>query len=157
MEPAPKKIKFICLNCDKTFDRVQRLEAHQSKQSCGTTCSTCQHKFPTRRELLRHKKSSIFHDCDLCDKKFCQLVDYNLHQRTVHNINPTQCTTCSKEFSNRPALERHQKNPVYNDCDLCDKKFCSDGDYTNHQIVDHHVNPRICKTCGKEYKAFSGL
>ena len=208
--PSKKKIKFICLLCDKVFDRAQRLQAHQTKPTCGTVCTRCKHKFRTRAQLLQHQKNASIKDCSSCnlkfchlgdynnhqrnvhsvnpdrcstcskgfstchrlenhlknasikdcsscDLKFCHLNDYNNHQRVVHSVNPTQCTVCSKEFRNEQKLKRHQKKPVYNDCDLCDRKFCSDKDYSYHQIVDHHANPQKCKTCGKEYERLSEL
>ena len=67
------------------------------------------------------------------------------------------CLACDKVFDRVQRLEAHQKNPMLNECDLCDKKFCSDADHNHHQIVDHFVNPRKCKTCCKVFKVFSDL
>ena len=152
-----RKIKFICLQCDKVFDRAQRLQDHQNKKSCNTVCTRCNHKFRDRSLLEKHQKNPVYNVCDICDVQFCHLNDYRNHQRTVHGVNPTKCTVCFKEFRNDRELKSHQKNPSYNDCDVCDKRFCSDRDYNSHQIVDHRTNPRKCKNCGKLYKTLSEL
>lgn len=163
MEPAPKKIKFMCVNCKKIFDRAERLQAHQKQCDlceqvlCGvksynhhrktahavrpTKCDTCTKEFPKHRDLLQHQKNPIFNGCGICKKKFCHLSDYNHHQRSVHNFNPTQCTTCEKGFPTQPALEQHQKNSSVTDCDLCYKKFCQLVDYNHHQRSVHNINP----------------
>ena len=54
-------------------------------------------------------------------------------------------------------MNRHQKNAVHHDCDFCDAKFCNERDYGIHQVTVHHVNPRICKICSKEYKTVQDL
>ena len=55
----------------------------------------------------------------------------------VHQLNPLQCSTCSKEFSTRKRLEDHKKNPIPQDCDLCEQKFCNQADYNKHKIIEH--------------------
>ena len=132
-----KKIKHICLVCDKVFDRAQRLKDHQSKTSCGTVCVRCNHKFPDRRGLAQHQKNVSIIDCDICGLKFCHRVDYSNHQRIVHNVNPFKCSTCNREFSSQQCLENHQQKAVLTDCDICDQKFCSLFDYKKHKIVEH--------------------
>ena len=84
MEQVPKKkSKFICLKCNRTFNRVQRLQAHQRKPTCGTNCTRCRNKFRTRAQLIRHLKSFV--DCDHCDEKFCSDFHLNDHLQTVHS------------------------------------------------------------------------
>ena len=78
-----KKSKFICLKCNRTFNRVQRLQAHQRKPICGTKCVRCKHKFRTRAQLMQHLKSIV--DCDHCDEKFCSDFDLNQHLQSVHS------------------------------------------------------------------------
>ena len=145
------------MTCNKGFDRLQRLQAHQSKSSCGTSCTRCKHKFRTRAELSKHQKNAVLKSCDICNLNFCRLIEYHHHQKEAHGMNPNKCTTCSKEFRRYQELEQHQKNAVHADCDICDRKFCSEKDYINHQSLDHHINPLKCKTCGKEHKQLSDL
>ena len=147
-QPPKKKIKHICLQCDKVFDRAQRLHNHQSKKSCGTVCTRCNHKFPVRRRLEQHQKNASNIDCSICEKKFCHQADYNNHQRIVHNVNPLQCSTCSKKFSTQQRLEDHKNNAIPQDCDLCDQKFCNPADYNKHKIVEHCMT-RITNTLSK--------
>ena len=86
MEKLPKKkIKHICLKCDKVFNRVQRLKNHQSKKSCGTVCTQCNHKFPHRRRLEQHQKNASIIDCSICEKRFCHQADYNKHKVIEHS------------------------------------------------------------------------
>ena len=136
-QPLKKKIKHICLKCDKVFNRAQRLKDHQSKKSCGTVCTQCNHKFPHRHRLEQHQKNASIIDCSICEKRFCHQTDYNHHQRTVHQMNPLQCSTCLKEFSTRKRLEDHKNNPIPQDCDFCEKKFGHQADYHKHKIIEH--------------------
>ena len=75
----------------------------------------------------------------------------------MHDIDVKRCDYCSKSFPTLGDLSTHQKNPAYNGCEFCDRKFCSDREYSLHLIVKHHVNPRKCKICQKEYKSVSSL
>ena len=132
-----RKIKFICLQCDKTFDRVQRLQAHQQKLTCGTNCGRCNRKFQSRTKMLQHQKNNVLKDCVRCDKKFCSNSDYNRHLMSEHSVNPNKCETCCKEFKTFYNLQMHCKNAKYQDCDLCDKKFCTPADLKNHIVIEH--------------------
>ena len=132
-----KKIKFICLKCNKEFNRAKRLENHQNKTSCGTVCTRCNHKFPYRGALEQHQKNAVPMDCSICDLKFCHQTDYNNHLRIVHQINPLQCSICNKTFQSQQCLKDHQKNANLIDCDMCDQKFCHQADYSKHKIIEH--------------------
>ena len=79
-----RKVKFICLQCDKVFDKVKRLQDHQSKKSCSTVCTRCNRKFRDRSDLEKHQKNPAYSDCDLCDQKFCTFTDYNRHRIITH-------------------------------------------------------------------------
>ena len=155
MEQCQKKrIKFICLKCNKVFDRAKRLEDHKNKPSCGTVCTKCNHKFSTRRRLEQHKKNANLIDCDMCKLKFCHQTDYNNHRRIVHMVNPLKCTSWNKIFQSKPRLEQHQENTSIIDCSICDLKFCHQTIYNNHLLlVVHQVNPLQCSICNKSFKS----
>ena len=152
-----RKIKYFCLSCDKGFDRLQRLQAHQSKSSCRTNCIRCEQKFRTRTQLSKHQKNAVHKSCDICNLNFCRLIDYYHHQKDAHGINPNKCTTCSKEFGRYQELEQHQKNAVHNDCTLCDRKFCRLVDYRQHQKDAHGIDPNRCTICLKEFRRHQEL
>ena len=119
-----RKIKFICLQCDTVFDRAQRLQDHQNKKSCSTTCTRCKRKFRDRSRLENHQKHPVYNDCDICDLQFCDPNDYRDHQRAVHGVILNQCSYCLKEFSKHSDLVHHQKNAVPIVCSECKLKFC---------------------------------
>ena len=135
MEHALKrKNKHICLQCDKTFNRIQRLQAHQRKITCGTVCLRCNHKFRTRAQLVTHQKNSKLKDCDHCEKRFCSDSDYNNHQKTTH---ATKCDICNKDFSTNYNLKQHQSNIKPLKCDACDEVFCYKLKLLQHKQLAH--------------------
>lgn len=154
-QPPKKKIKHICLKCDKVFNRVQRLKDHQSKKSCGTVCVRCNRKFPDRRRLEQHQNNTSNIDCSICEKTFCHRADYHNHQRIVHKVNPLQCSTCSRKFSTQQRLENHKNNAIAKDCDLCEQKFCLQADYNRHEIIKH-CGGGVDNSKDEEFKSILG-
>ena len=134
---SKRKINHFCLKCGKGFNRLQRLQAHQSKSSCGTNCTRCEHKFRTRTQLSKHQKNVVHNQCDICELKFCQLVGYHQHQKEAHGIDPNRCTTCGKEHKRFSDLKKHLLKVVPQACDLCDQTLCNLSDYNRHRINVH--------------------
>ncbi len=179
MEPSSKRVKYQCGKCQQFFNRAERLQNHQkhcdvcNETFCGVKeynkhqralhlvgvnkCERCCRIFPSRKDLSLHQQSTVFHDCQVCDKKFCSAKDFNNHQLTEHDTDVKKCIRCLKTFSSSFDCERHQQNSIDHDCDFCEKKFCNERDYGLHQISVHHVNPRKCKICSKEYKTIRAL
>ena len=104
---------------------------------------------------MEHTSKKAKYQCESCNQVFNRAQRLESH-RSKESCNTT-CTVCKRKFRSRRDLLCHHQNPVYNSCDLCDKKFCNDTDHNNHQIVEHHTNSRKCKTCSKEFKVFSDL
>ena len=60
-------------------------------------------------------------------------------------------------FGSISDIQIHHENTENHDCDLCDKKFCNEKDYSFHQMIDHHVNPKVCKVCKEKFKSIKQL
>ena len=144
-----KKIKFICLECDKVFNRAQRLEDHQNKTSCGIVCTQCNHKFPTRRRLEKHTcnniqvKESNTANCTICKyKKEEQLFkDQWYEDRDGYS----RCSTCGVKSDDE--LPKHCSCNAYIDIDGVEKcKSC------NHLWGKKNMEFEQCDNCGFEGK-----
>ena len=73
------------------------------------------------------------------------------------------CTkeNCSKEFSSRGGLRRHERchnNDYFVQCEVCDKGFFPKADYTDHRKIHWEDGlEHSCKDCGKTYKHRTSL
>ena len=102
------------------------------KKKIKYICLVCDQVFDRSQRLHAHQKQ-----CDISDKVFCGVKNFNDHRRHTHAINPTRCSTCFKEFPSNRDLKIHQKNASIIDCSICEKKFCHQADYNKHRIVEH--------------------
>ena len=102
------------------------------KKKIKYICLVCDQVFDRSQRLHAHQKQ-----CDICDKVFCGVKNFNDHRRHTHAINPTRCSTCFKQFPSNRDLKIHQKNASIIDCSICEKKFCHQADYNKHRIVEH--------------------
>ena len=109
-------------------------------------CEKCRQFFDRIERLQNHQKH-----CDVCNLTFCGVKEYNKHQRALHLVGVNKCKRCCRIFPARKDLSLHQQSPVFKDCQLCDKKFCSARDFNNHQLTEHDIDAKKCIRCLKPF------
>ena len=150
---------YDCNYCEKKFCHLKDLNNHlqEAHDVDVKKCIHCLKTFTSSFDRERHEKAAKHHDCNLCENKFCHLKDLDNHLLEVHDVDVKKCMRCLKTFDSSIDRQRHEKVAEHHDCDFCENKFCNERDYGLHQISVHHVNPRKCKICSKEYKTIRAL
>ena len=93
--------KKKCEICLKLFNRNDRLQSHILNNHVQQKCSECDKDFPSRIELIKHKKE-------------------------IHKKKKQRCMHCQKVFLRADRFEKHVLyNHVQQKCSGCDKDFPS--------------------------------
>jgi hypothetical protein len=87
--------------------------------------------------------------CTICDYKSTTELAMKKHVNTNHSTQSYDCYTCLEVFQSETVLKRHMENkhkgepksdtveqtnsePIVSECSLCDDKFNSEEEYTDH-------------------------
>jgi len=132
-------------------------------------CDECGKRFPTKKDLGRHRrtvhrKCTKDHrpwKCDLCDVFFTLESALLLHRESVH-LHPKKhvCNICDKSFKSASSLRghvrRHQGNGDYK-CEVCEKEFFTYSELRTHKVKHQTARDFICGVCGKAFKEKKAL
>lgn len=170
-----------CDQCDKFFATQQMLKAHKSRvHSKNTKCPECSEMF-AKNEIKQHlynahpDKDFLYHKCDLCDFATYSKECLKAHVSYKHQAKKYICEKCSMAFRFPYFLKQHDCDgtlspTVATKCDLCDTKFLSREEATEHykNVHDQELpeyfsmkrrgarknDPQACPECNE---MFSGL
>lgn len=108
------------------------------------TCNSCSYSTKSRPNMLRHqrKHSGETFRCPLCDRKFYDKYERDIHHQAVHFGHNFPCGLCGKTFLAKASLYRHQRT-VHSDnrwnykniCSYCGKKFNEQSSLANHILM----------------------
>lgn len=93
------------------------------------TCTQCSRKFRSDVDLQNHMKMHVSpnerYKCDICDRRFTVLSNYNAHKRFHEREKPFRCTVCGKNFRLQKSLNAHMLLHTESSfsCPICDKTF----------------------------------
>ncbi|XP_058820241.1 zinc finger protein 287-like [Topomyia yanbarensis] len=150
----------------KSNFNVHMLRAHSNDSAFRCTMCSKRFKCATnlKTHMRVHTKERPY-SCTFCPKRFAHLSDKRRHE-IVHSGNyPYRCNLCNKPFTRKTVSERHQEicnkrlesnktardqkvsrqldnktqysNAVTTICDICDERFMSVVDLTNHHVERH--------------------
>lgn len=165
------RTQFNCTKCDLKFDtRIQlrkhfrSFHLHEDKivtKACAPSLENTkdrendseQHNQDVQLDLNNesNKESeencvqTIFHNCDLCDRKYKLFSQLRRHKTLKHQkVQSYKCKICSKLFKNNVLRRRHvlnshsQLNKFV--CKICNLKFKQDILLKSHYNLEHTKN-----------------
>ena len=75
-----------CSKCQKTFKNLREYFKHRSRQCKPKRCPICLQVFYQARNLYAHTHKQKKHNCDHCNRTFCDEATYQRHLRSLRDI-----------------------------------------------------------------------
>ena len=106
--------KFNCNDCDRIFDRKDRLRNHRLIKHIKRElkCIFCHKIYYSRKVLTAHVKGvheKVRHQCPMCERSYSQRPDLLVHIKGVHEGKRSLCAICGKEFIRASEKNRHER------------------------------------------------
>ena len=160
--------RFKCEQCDKIFDRKDRLKVHGIKhsQEKNYLCTLCPKRFKNMDSLRLHKKRHNGDEdfkCEHCEKRYVASSLLKAHIRDKHEISPEMftCDHCKKEFNKKAKLKIHMTHHTGEKpfkCRVgCEKGFRNRAPREDHERMHRGVKEFQCTLCPKMFMKTSNL
>ena len=127
-------------------------------------CNVCDIRFPTKRNLLEHKRKLLFNprrfQCDQGEYVGTTLPSLNLHLTTHSSERNFSCQHCGSLFKSIPRRRAHelihtgQRNYK---CDQCGKAFITSSKLVRHKKVHTGEFDYSCSSCEKKFNQKNNL
>ncbi|CAH1792197.1 unnamed protein product [Owenia fusiformis] len=106
------------------------------------------------RHLYSHFGNQLTHECQMCNKKFREVLLLRRHIRTHTGEKPHMCTQCGRRFLKLAHLKEHEATHLKSHerpykCDKCARAFPSRDKYKRHMKT--HERLYQCPICGKRF------
>ena len=153
--------RFQCNDCEKVFNRKDRLKEHKIKhvEEKPFLCAICQKCFKNKKGLyfhtLRHQGALDF-KCSDCDKSYVSKSQLKLHISATHTFQDKfKCDQCSADFKTKRQLTVHMTNhtgvKAYKCREGCSKHFRLSNTRNNHEGTHKGIKELQCSKCPKKF------
>lgn len=151
---------IVCTICNKRFafqyiltDHMKRFHERVKKLSC----SDCDLKFFSLRELIDHKwrhTGKKPFNCTVCNLSFIRQFNMMDHLNKIHGEKLFTCKICCEKFKEEINLKYHQRVHLPDDkkftCIICDKLFKKFENRITHEQTHIRAEMR-CVMCPSKY------
>ena len=160
----------VCSHCNMAFlcksslkGHIKQLHGEKEEYKCEE--QNCEASFTWKPSLRDHmtrvhgaNPDRGWFQCDQCDRKYVLLGSLNQHKKFSHAEKTEQCPDCPWKFRNQYSLKLHykvvhlgQKPPKSVTCDICDRKYESQGRLKRHKKASHSERTVQCPDCPKKF------
>lgn len=148
--------KYKCDICDKRFSILSNFNVHKRihKRDKPFRCDVCGKSFRLAKSLtvhmVLHSESDSF-NCEICDRSFGRSGSLKIHMKSHTNVSdapmqrPYIDLMCNDDVDDDVEEDEQQLLYEYVDdkptfCDICGKKFRSNGNLRTHKCTKYSTN-----------------
>ena len=153
---------------------------HKQQYGGKYACETCNLTFTSESSLICHDKihtGEVKLECKICKEKFLDVENYKEHVSINGKCKQTKktkkneaepngirkefvCNSCKAAFSDDSSLQKHiqrlHDKSLPHEC-LCGRRFATESELNDHQIVHTGEKPYGCSKCTKAFSSFAKL
>ena len=167
---------FKCDLCEKQFYKKYNLIRHKNMHKLNdfknnNTCSYEQYDYEDNEN-----NDIRYYECKICNKKFNELKQLNLHDKNYHiECSEIECSICKEKFNikynylvHELACKEKSENKTNNKtfkCSICKKNFPKIYNLKRHLATRHQnkikneslVKKYVCEYCSRSFYEFNKL
>ena len=158
---------YPCNICKAKLTSNGNLRSHMTKhQNVEHVCEICQKSFRYLKEHMKvHTDEKMErYKCEHCSKELSSSGSLRIHEKGVHQNNPSACSYCEKVLKNDMLLKNHitrvhktEKRQIMCTFVGCGVLFLFQSNMTTH--LSTHLSKKFfkCEVCDKTFKSKTGL
>ena len=145
MESVPKRLqakkrggysRFSCSSCDRKGMTERELNEHAEQKHGGVKCNQCEKKFKKVAGVRQHIEighQGAKHACHLCEKTYSTKAALKIHINMHLGLKPYQCDKCKSTFRGVDSFSKHKRlHNLEVMCQVCGKRLYDESQLESH-------------------------